>query len=171
MEDQVKILDGGIKGWSFNGLTVATDSVVAIPASDEVKLSENPAMMVDKNWIKENQEKDKVFVVDARRPNYYAGEEKGNYSRSGHISTAKNITWTTLVDENHFLIPKDSLRSKFEEVGMTKKKTLVSYCHVGLRASVIYTTALSLGYKAELYDGSYNEWDRLGDDFPVKTGK
>ena len=168
LENQVRILDGGIKGWNNNELTVDTDTVITNPTDSPLRFNPDPAMMVDKDWIKEHHLESDVCIIDARRDAYYTGEEHGSYSRSGHIAGAENITWTTLVDENHFLIPQDSLRSMYEKAGMTHEKTLVSYCHVGLRASVIYTIGISLGYKAELYDGSYNEWDRQTDQYPVE---
>ncbi len=170
LENQVRILDGGIKGWTNNQLTVDSDTVIAKPADSPLQFNPNPAMLVDKVWINEHRLESDICIIDARRDAYYSGEEHGNYNRSGHIAGAENITWTTLVDENHFLIPQDSLRNMYQKAGMTHEKTLVSYCHVGLRASVIYTIGISLGYKAELYDGSYNEWDRQTDLYPVETG-
>lgn len=168
---QAKILDGGLKGWQANKLAISQDTVVAQPTITSIPLVPQPQMLVDKQWLLANMDNPKVQVIDARRPAYYSGEEKGSYSRSGHIGGANNITWTTLVDDNHFLINKDDLINKYQAAGLDKDKTLVSYCHVGLRASVIYTIGVALGFDAELYDGSYNEWDRLSADYTVESGQ
>ena len=169
ISNQAKILDGGLKGWQANELAISQDTVVAQPAMTSIPLVPQPQMLVDKQWLLENMDNPQVQVIDARKPAYYAGEEKGSYSRSGHIGGANNITWTTLVDDNHFLISEDALAEKYEEAGLDKDKTLVSYCHVGLRASVIYTIGVALGLEAELYDGSYNEWDRLPANYTVES--
>ena len=171
IEDQVRILDGGIKGWDSKQLPVSSDTVVANPSNTFSKLKERPKMLADKDWLKANLNESNICVVDARTDAYFTGESQGNYKRSGHIAGAKNITWTTLVDDNHFLISKDTIAAKYENSGLSEEISLVSYCHVGLRASVIYTIGQSLGYSAMLYDGSYNEWDRLSADYPVEIRK
>jgi thiosulfate/3-mercaptopyruvate sulfurtransferase len=171
ISSQAKILNGGLKGWQANLLAISQDSVVAQPTMSSIPLVPQPQMLVDKQWLLKNMDNPEVQVIDARRPGYYSGEEKGSYSRSGHIGGANNITWTTLVDDNHFLISEDALANKYKEAGLDKDKILVSYCHVGLRASVIYTIGVALGLEAELYDGSYNEWDRLTANYTVESGQ
>ena len=168
----VRILDGGIKGWGANGLEVSTDTVVAKTSKSDLNLSQNNDLLVDKNWIRDHLQDKTVSIVDARTPEYYTGEKDGEgyYKRSGHIQGAKNITWKTLVDENHFLISKKEIKKKLSEQGIKSGQNVVSYCHVGLRASVLYTVGKGLGYSTVLYDGSYNEWDRLGDDYPFEYG-
>ena len=54
-----------------------------------------------------------------------------------------------------------------EEAGMDRNKTAVFYCGSGMRASVNYLVARHLGYPALLYDGSYQEWERL--DLPLTS--
>ena len=46
---------------------------------------------------------------------------------------------------------------------------LVSYCMVGMRASVTYLVARHLGYDARLYDGSIVDWTLRK--LPTVTGK
>jgi len=40
---------------------------------------------------------------------------------------------------------------------------MVSYCHIGQRATVIYFTAKMLGYDAKMYDGSWEDWSHRKD--------
>jgi 3-mercaptopyruvate sulfurtransferase SseA len=47
---------------------------------------------------------------------------------------------------------------------------LVPYCTVGLRASVVYLAARSLGLEVRLYDGSMAEWTRHAD-YPLIRGE
>ena len=53
----------------------------------------------------------------------------------------------------------------YTERNIGKDQKVINYCHVGLRATVLYTIGKGLGYSSFLYDGSYNEWDRLGEEY------
>jgi len=166
-EDNVRILDGGIKGWDARGLPISTDTVIAVATEEDIKLQENKNLLVDKNWIKNSFNNEEVTLIDARTPEYYSGEKDGDgyYKRSGHIAGAKNITWKNLVDENHFLLDEQTLMEQYKEHGIGKDQSVINYCHVGLRATVLYTVGKGLGYSTFLYDGSYNEWDRLSEEY------
>ncbi|RLD22000.1 MAG: sulfurtransferase, partial [Bacteroidetes bacterium] len=83
-----------------------------------------------------------------------------------------NITWLNIVDENQKLKSAGELQEYFFSEGINKDDKVITYCHVGLRATVLYTISKSLGYDTKMYDGSYNEWDRLDESYPVdKTFK
>lgn len=171
---KVKILDGGMVGWKANGLASSQAAFKAEPTPEGgLKLKPNTHLKVDRDYVKANSLKEEINVIDARRPNFYEGAEetREHYKRSGHVAGAENICWLDIVDENQFIKDADILMAFYEEAGVKKKEEVVAYCHVGLRASVIYTMAKALGFKARLYDGSYNEWDTLSEDYPVKTGK
>ena len=70
-----------------------------------------------------------------------------------------------------FLISKALLNEMYKAQGVNSGEQVVAYCHVGLRASTIYTLAKYLGYNARLYDGSFNEWDTLSSEYKVENGK
>jgi len=38
------------------------------------------------------------------------------------------------------------------------RDTVVTYCFVGMRASVTYLAARAIGLVAKMYDGSYQDW-------------
>lgn len=170
MSDQVKILDGGLPGWIANDLPLTTEVPTVVAAADKIRLKPSKKKFADKEYVLKAQRKDKIQLIDARRDNYYSGSEKGDYKRGGHIATAKNICWEDIVDENMFLKDRATLAGYYSGIGLTPKTQVVSYCHVGLRASVIYTMARYLGYDARLYDGSFNEYDELDDSFAVENG-
>lgn len=169
-----KILDGGMKGWRANGLASSQTPYKAETAGvGSLKLKPNTDIKVDRDYVKANSLRDDINVIDARRSVYYEGAEDDadGYKRPGHVAGAENICWLDIVDENLFIKDTDTLMAYYEQAGVEKKQEVVAYCHVGLRASVIYTVAKALGFKARLYDGSYNEWDTLSEEYPVKTGK
>jgi len=171
---KTRILDGGLTGWKAKNLATITAATEAeMTHEGGLKLKPNTSIKVDREYVKANSLREDINVIDARRANYYEGAEdtREHYERSGHVAGAENICWLDIVDENQFLKDSDTLKAYYEEAGVEKKQEVVAYCHVGLRASVIYTMAKALGFKARLYDGSYNEWDTLSEEYPVKTGK
>ena len=56
-----------------------------------------------------------------------------------------------------------------EEAGVATGKPVVTYCMVGMRASVAYFVARYLGYDARLYDGSIIDWTQRK--LPTTTGR
>ena len=68
-----------------------------------------------------------------------------------------------------FSLPDAELRKKFDAIGAKTNTPLVSYCMVGMRASVTYFVARHLGYDSRLYDGSIVDWTRRK--LPAVTGK
>ena len=80
--------------------------------------------------------------------------------RAGHIPGAKSLPFDTLVtDDNRMKSPAETARL-FEAAGIKPGDTVVCYCHIGQQATVMYFAAKRLGYKALLYDGSWDEWSR-----------
>lgn len=169
LSDKVRILDGGLKGWKANNksLTTQVREVVASPQGS-LKLKPRKKIKVDKKYVKKSASKDKINVIDARRDTYYSGAQQGDYKRGGHIAGAGNICWLDVVDENMFIKDKAQLAQMYAAQGVAEGEQVVAYCHVGLRASTIYTLAKYLGFEARLYDGSFNEWHALPDEYGVE---
>ena len=167
------ILDGGLPGWLAKKQAVTTD----IPETTgtragKLSLKPNSNLLAMKDEVLARSQKSSTCIIDARKPDYYSGQKDGDgrYQRSGHIARAVNVTWTDLLDKHKFLKSKEDLEKYFFEAGVGEQKKVITYCHVGLRATVLYTIAKALGYQAQLYDGSFNEWDKLDSQYLVETG-
>ena len=52
------------------------------------------------------------------------------------------------------------LEQMFKAAGIKNGNRVVSYCHIGQQASVIYFVARYLGYDARLFDGSWEDWSK-----------
>ena len=81
------------------------------------------------------------------------------------IKERLSTTKMTLLDAR----PDAELRKKYEAIGATTGTPLVSYCMVGMRASVTYFVARHLGYDARMYDGSIEDWTQRK--LPARTGR
>jgi len=158
---RTSLLDGGLEAWQKEGRPVTTEApavrrgtITPCPQSDVV---------VDADYVKANLHRAGVDIVDARLPEFYRGESAGMGKRAGHIPGAVNLPFDTLVDAEGKLLPAAALRERFASAGVPAQGTVVSYCHIGLQASVVYFVARYLGRDARLYDGSWEDWSARGD--------
>jgi thiosulfate/3-mercaptopyruvate sulfurtransferase len=103
-------------------------------------------------------------IVDARDARYYNGEA-GGQPRPGHIPNAVNLPFSSLIAGTK-IKDEAALRQIFAEAGVKAGSEVVSYCHIGMQASLVALAARMLGYEARVYDGSFEEW-RGRDDLPV----
>jgi thiosulfate/3-mercaptopyruvate sulfurtransferase len=155
---QTSLLDGGFEAWHVAGKTITTDA----PAIKRGTITPHPRpeLVVDAAWVSANLNKPKVAIVDARAPEFYTGASAGRMPRAGHIPSAVNVPFSSLADEANKLKDSTTLKKIFADAGITSGKEVVSYCHIGQQASLIYFVARYLGYDARLYDGSFEDWSR-----------
>jgi len=156
-----RVLNGGLAAWKARGgpievsppSTATTSSLTPKPQPDRV---------VSADWIKERLSTPKIKLLDARPDPEYTGSDggMGGMHVVGHLPDARQLVWNTLLDATGTFLPDAELRKKYEAIGATKDTPLVSYCMVGMRASVTYFVARHLGYDARMYDGSIVDWSR-----------
>ncbi len=156
LKGKVFYMNGGLDEWKRVGLPV-TKEVPTVRKGNYKAQAGN--LIVDKNYVLKTLQSPNGFVVDARMKRFYDGEPTGN-PRDGHITGAKNIPYTDLVNKANKIKPLDSLQGYFTPVANPGKE-LVTYCFIGQTASVVYLAGRVLGYDMKLYDGSLQEWSRL----------
>jgi thiosulfate/3-mercaptopyruvate sulfurtransferase len=156
-----KVLNGGLSAWKASGGAIEV-SALPKPASVTLTPRPQPDRVVSADWIKERLSSSKMTLLDARPDNEFTGADGGMNGAhvKGHLPDAQQLVWNTLLDSTGKFLPDAELRKKFEAIGATKTTPLVSYCMVGMRASVTYFVARHLGYDARLYDGSIVDWTR-----------
>jgi thiosulfate/3-mercaptopyruvate sulfurtransferase len=155
---QVSLLDGGFEAWRADGRAVTTDA----PEVKRGTITPHPRMelVVDAAWVSANLNKPRVAIVDARAPEFYTGASAGRMPRAGHIPSAVNVPFSTLADASNKLKDSATLRKILAEAGIKQGDQIVSYCHIGQQASLVYFVAKYLGYDARLYDGSFEDWSK-----------
>jgi thiosulfate/3-mercaptopyruvate sulfurtransferase len=167
LKGRVSFLNGGLEAWKKSGFPVTKEAPVVKKGKFKVKKG---SLIVDKNYVLTHLHSDSVTIVDARMKRFYDGDPTGN-PRDGHISGAKNIPYTEMVDATSSVFKTDDqLLSYFTPVAEAKKP-LVVYCFIGQTASVVYMAGRILGYPVQLYDGSLQEWSRIKELPMEKTEK
>jgi thiosulfate/3-mercaptopyruvate sulfurtransferase len=128
-------------------------------------------IVVDAEWVSSRLHQAGTTIIDARTHEFYNGSQSDGSPRSGHIPGARHLSYLDVVDQdnNKFKSP-DALMELFRAAGLKPGNLMVSYCHIGQRATVLYFTARMLGYDAKVYDGSWEDWSRRKD-LPIITGE
>jgi len=162
--DRVSILDGGLPAWRAAGHPVTTAAPTIRPG--QVTLRPRDDVVVTAAWVAARLTDPGVAVIDARTPRFYTGEDT-TYARRGHIAGARNIPVDAVVDSTGRFLSPAELERLFAAAGVSPDQRVVTYCHSGRQASVVWFAARLLGRAALLYDGSYIEWNRLTQ-YPVE---
>ncbi len=161
----LSILNGGLDAWRASGHPTTLDQPVVTRGTMTIRIQPNIIAAAD--WIDEHRNDTDITVVDARLPEFHNGSRKVNMPRQGRIPGAQNIPFNTLTTDSLRLLPLEAIRAVFEKAGVRPGGRVVTYCHIGQQATWVYFVAKVLGYKASLYDGSFQEWSATAR-FPVE---
>ncbi|MBI3112345.1 MAG: sulfurtransferase [Ignavibacteriales bacterium] len=149
------ILDGGLDAWKAGGHPVSKE-----PASfkrGNATLQPNASLVATWDVVRSAVDKPGFSIIDARGQQFYQGNG-GGMPRAGHIPSAKNIPFSTVVDSTNKMKSVAELTKMFTEAGVKQGDNVVTYCHIGQQATLLYFTAKYLGYNVRLYDGSFEDW-------------
>jgi CubicO group peptidase (beta-lactamase class C family) len=149
--DRAALLDGGLAAWRAAQRTLTSEAPTVQPHSFMPHPA--PQKVVNAEWVRGHLSDKAVQVLDARLPEFYSGENAGGMPRAGHIPGARNVPYNSLLGENGTLKPAGTLHSSLDGA-----PSMVSYCHIGQQATVLYFAARYVGLDAHLYDGSFQDW-------------
>ncbi len=170
--DKVKIVNGGIAQLRAEGVKIVkgaepqvapkTFKIDPKKVNHEIIVSKQDVLKAVQD-IEKNGDKSPYIIIDSRRIEEIMGSSKlDNVARGGHIPNAKFIEWTNFSDANKKMSYKslDEMQAILDKNGITKDKTIYTYCHVGAgRGSYIASVLEKLGYKnVKVYTGSWDEW-------------
>ena len=148
---KVSMLDGGMELWRSENRPVSTEK----PAAGTGRLTVHAAadVAVDAKWVRSKLESPSIHLLDVRTTNEWS---------DGHLPGATLVLWQELFADQRSLKFKsqDELRAFFARAGVKPGQQVVTYCAVGMRASLMYWAALRAGLPARVYVGSWEDWSR-----------
>ena len=165
------LLDGGAAAWAAEGRPL-TQAVPAPTAGRLSPLRYRP-LVVDAAFVRAHAKAPGYKIVDSRAPDFFTGARAGGSParphKAGHIPGAVSVPFTTVTTADLKLASPDEIAARFKAAGVKKGDKVITYCHVGQQASATWFAARTLGLDVKLYDGSFEEWSRLGG--AVETGQ
>lgn len=154
--EHTSLLNGSYKAWKSEARAVSTSTPA--PTTSSIYSPTIHAEVIATLAQVEAVTKDsgRTNLIDARLPRFYNGDG-GGYPRPGHIPTAVNVPLNT-VSTNGFMKPASELKTLLAQSGVKGDKPVITYCHIGQQATVLWFVATMLGYDVKMFDGSFQEW-------------
>lgn len=157
--DRAYLLDGGQPAWVALGGDLSSDDP-GPPYRGEITVAPRPDLVVGLGMLAREYASDELALVDARVRASYVGDRPEFEGRAGHIPGAGSLPIESLLDEEGRLQSSETIRTLLAAAEVAEGGRVVTYCHIGQRASAAWFAATLAGYEAAIYDGSMNEWGR-----------
>lgn len=151
--DRVSLLDGNLALWRSEGRPVATGQAAAATGG-KLAVKAAPDISVDAAWVRDRLEKPGVRMLDVRSTSEW---------NRGRLPGATLVLWEDLfvsADHRRFK-PVGEIRALLAKAGVKTGDQVVTYCAVGMRASLMYfATTRIAGLNGRVYVGSMEDWLR-----------
>lgn len=153
--DRISLLNGSYQAWKGESRAVTTSAPGAAPSvTFTPKL--RPDIIATIAQVEAATKDNTRHIVDARLTRFFNGDG-GGYPRPGHIPTAVNVPLSS-VSTNGYLKSIGELKTLFADAGVDQSKPVITYCHIGQQATLLWFVATMLGHDARMFDGSFQEW-------------
>jgi thiosulfate/3-mercaptopyruvate sulfurtransferase len=175
--DDCRIMNGGRKKWVDEDRPLTTD-VPEFPTGDYDAPEQDLSIRAFRDQVLQHMEQDGP-MVDVRSPEEFRGEithlpdvPEESSMRGGHIPGARNVPWSSAVNEDGTFKSREELEGLYEgQEGLDPDRETVAYCRIGERSShTWFVLSYLLGFdNVRNYDGSWTEWGNLVG-MPIETG-
>jgi thiosulfate/3-mercaptopyruvate sulfurtransferase len=152
----VAVLDGGLAKWTKEGRPVTIAVPLFTPLNYPIRLRKD--LSVDAGTVEKNLRK--LFLLDARAPARYRGEQEPIDPIAGRIPGAKNRFNSENLSALGTFKNAAELKKDFETMlGGRSPSEVVHYCGSGVAACHNLLAMEIAGLKGgKLYPGSWSEW-------------
>lgn len=157
--EQVSVLNGGFKKWCEDGY--ATSDIIEKVKKDTFIPKFREELVKSFEDIERNLNEKSFQIIDARGSDRFngTGPEPRPGIKPGHIPSAKNIPYGTVVDKTAGTMKSpEELKEMFVSSGIDLEQPLVASCGSGVSACVLSFAAFQLGKTVPVYDGAWVEW-------------
>jgi thiosulfate/3-mercaptopyruvate sulfurtransferase len=149
--DHVSWLDGGIALWESEKRPVETTTPP--PGAGPLTARTASDLVVDAAYVRERLKSPTTKILDVRTQ-----QEWDN----GHLPNATLILWPEVFADQKTMKFKsaDEIRALLAKAGVGPGQDVITYCAIGMRASLMAWAARSAGVPAHVYLGSWQDWSR-----------
>lgn len=149
--DEVSWLNGGIALWQQEKRPVETTTPP--PGTGPLTARPGPDLFVDAAWVRSHLDSPTTRILDVRT------EQEWN---SGHLPNATLILWQDLFADRQKMVFKSpaEIKALLEHAGVKPGQEVVTYCAIGLRASLMGWAARAVGVPTRIYLGSWQDWSK-----------
>ncbi|MDL9980651.1 sulfurtransferase [Microbacterium sp. ASV49] len=160
----VRVLDGGLRGWIASGFGLEVGDVVAAPGDVVLRdFADGTLTLTDAaQWPASG------VLIDARAAERYRGETEPMDPIAGHIPGSVNVPATSLLEDGRFRSAPE-LRDVFAAVGVAGDTPAAAYCGSGVTAAHTALAGAVAGIEVAVYPGSWSAWSNTPG-MPVATG-
>jgi len=154
--DKVAVLDGGFAQWVKEGRRISVEVPIFTPFNYPIRLRRE--MTADVATVAKNL--GRQFLLDARAPARFRGEQEPIDPAAGRIPGAKNRFNADNLSAAGTFKSAAELKKDFSTVlGSTKPSEVIHYCGSGVAACHNLLAMEVAGLKGgKLYAGSWSEW-------------
>lgn len=164
----VRILDGGLSGWTAAGGALQAGAISPVPGDVTVDYDDLYSGGLPVLTAEQVAARDGLALLDARAPQRFRGEVEPVDSIAGHIPGARNLPSTSMLGPGGEFLPDTRLMAVFAEAGISPDSAVGAYCGSGVTASVVLAALRAVGVNAALFPGSWSQWS--SEHRPVATG-
>lgn len=155
----VRVLDGALSAWTRARHPLESGVVDAERGDIVLQYGALPMITVD-----EAAEFPRIgTLLDARATERYRGETEPIDPRAGHIPGAVSAPSTGNLDSSGGLLEPESIRTRFEALGVDLSAPVAVYCGSGVTAAHTLLALAVAGVRGALYPGSWSQWSNLPD--------
>lgn len=161
----IKLLNGGLKAWVAVNGELSNSEAKPEPSNYQFDSQPDSSVYASIKYLRSHLGSHDFILLDTRGEQEFNGKPKDGAAYGGHIENAVNLDWAMAVDFNgtQKFLDADQLKVNFQDVGVDGEKSVITYCHSGVRsAHTLFVLTELLGYRnIKNYDGSWIEWSHI----------
>lgn len=148
------MLDGGLAAWRAAGKPIS-DAPVAVTPSRLVVALNHDVLATAPGILECLQDNKGTRIIDTRNQLEWM---------RGTIPTSAHLNWAAHLDADGKLRPLDELRAMYQDLDLSPRDKIVTFCASGYRAAHTWLVLSELGYRhVSNYAPSWGEWGQRSD--------